>query len=271
VKESLYRGTWNAVVTGAVPTFNAYSFLPTPAAQKPRAAKVKHAMAAVETALAALTVAELDTVDAVGAAEAKAEEAAVSAANALEAEAAAAAEAAVELREPPAGAEVRLIVDDRYSNYRGYIAEDGACYNNRDQLIGYVNDSNGEAGSTELEFLGRSVDAASGDWLEVVDDMEDLCGVVDLGHGYLKDHQHTTVAEVDKRGCVSGHSGSYLGQFHPFTYHDMKLLGLYLMLIDPGMLSETAYFAPTTDKLTGLVASARVGGSGSDSDGDVEE
>ena len=134
-------------------------------------------------------------------------------------------------------------IDDRYSNYRGYIAADGACYNNRDQVIGYVNADSGEAGSSQLEFLGRVVRGVSGDWLEVVDDMDELCGLVDLGKGYIQDHTRTTVAEIDKRGCVSGHSGSYLGQFSPFTYHEMKLVVLYSMLIDPGMLTEIATFA----------------------------
>ena len=101
--------------------------------------------------------------------------------------------------------------------------------------------------------------------------MEELCGIVDLGHGYLKDHQHTTVAEVDKRGCVSGHSGSYLGQFHPFSYHDMKLLGLYLMLIDPGMLSETAYFAPADERRSLMDIRGSGGGSGSGGDDDDDD
>eukprot|EP00937_MAST-01D_sp_MAST-1D-sp2_P000164 g164.t1 len=161
-----------------------------PQEERPRSTKVKHAISAVEKACAGQV--QAGSSSAGTATDAGAEHAAVEAAEKLEAEAremgSGGTVQAAELYEPPRDAAVLMRIDDRYSNYRGYIDNDGACYNNC-----------------------------------VVDDMDELCGVVDLGTGYIKDRDYTTVAEVDKRGCCTGHSGSYLGQFSPFSYHELKL------------------------------------------------
>jgi hypothetical protein len=39
-------------------------------------------------------------------------------------------------------------------------------------------------------------------------------------------------------GVVTGHIGSFLGQFEGFTYRLLRVVSLYLMLLDPGMLNE---------------------------------
>ena len=45
-------------------------------------------------------------------------------------------------------------------------------------------------------------------------------------------------AEMDNTGCITaGECVSYCGQFEGFTYHDMTIIGLYLVLIDPNMLN----------------------------------
>jgi len=57
------------------------------------------------------------------------------------------------------------------------------------------------------------------------------CSQVFDGHG-------TTIAELDNAGCCTGHSGTYIGQFEGFTFHDMKTVALYLILVDPAMYNE---------------------------------
>ena len=47
-----------------------------------------------------------------------------------------------------------------------------------------------------------------------------------------------TVGEVKSTGVVTGHAGSFLGEFEKFEYKHLRVLAIYLMLIDPGMLTE---------------------------------
>ena len=51
------------------------------------------------------------------------------------------------------------------------------------------------------------------------------------------------VAEIKRDGRVQSGQGESLGSFSPFTMRDARLAALYLVLIDPGMLSrrEEAY------------------------------
>jgi len=187
-----FRGTWNYVITDR-PAFNAYSFLPTPPAVKPRGQD----KAAVEE------------------------------------------EDEGELRhEPPDDAEVFITVKDRFGDYRGYIAEDGECVNNRDKTIGYINREDYTAGSREEEYLGCLQDQISGDECVVEDAMDERCGMVHLGHATIKDNQGSTVAEIHGNGIVVGNQGSQLGEFEGFTFNEIRTVGLYMMLIDPGMLNE---------------------------------
>jgi len=46
------------------------------------------------------------------------------------------------------------------------------------------------------------------------------------------------VAEVKRDGVLSSSMSSNLGSFAPFTMHSARALLLYLVLIDPGMLSR---------------------------------
>jgi hypothetical protein len=64
------------------------------------------------------------------------------------------------------------------------------------------------------------------------------CGTLDLGTCYLKDTYDVTVGEVKSTGVVTGHAGSFLGEFEKFEYKHLRVLAIYLMLIDPGMLTE---------------------------------
>ena len=48
-----------------------------------------------------------------------------------------------------------------------------------------------------------------------------------------------TVGEIQKTGVVTGHAGSFLGQFEGFGYDKLRVVALYLMLIDPGCSMST--------------------------------
>ena len=68
--------------------------------------------------------------------------------------------------------------------------------------------------------------------------LDERCGTLDRGTGYLKDSDDRIVAEISATGVCTGHSGTYLGEFENFGYRNMVAIALYLMLIDPGMLNE---------------------------------
>eukprot|EP01102_Stenamoeba_stenopodia_P008245 TRINITY_DN2352_c0_g1_i1.p1 TRINITY_DN2352_c0_g1~~TRINITY_DN2352_c0_g1_i1.p1 ORF type:complete len:222 (-),score=42.96 TRINITY_DN2352_c0_g1_i1:119-730(-) len=139
------------------------------------------------------------------------------------------------LTQPPSGAyeDGALNIWDRYNNWRGYIAPDGTCYNNCNDVIGYINEAAGEAGSVDCEFLGL----IRSDYV-IENNLAQKCGTLDPGRAYIKNWNDVTVAEMLKTGECNGHNGTHLGQFHGFDFHRMKLIALYLLLIDPGMLNE---------------------------------
>jgi len=134
---------------------------------------------------------------------------------------------------PEATARGALNILDRYRNYRGYISAEGTCYNNVGQIIGYIDAGSGQVGSSDQEYLG---------WIRqdnvIEDAVEAKLGEIDLGRAYIKNTNGSTIAELDNTGSVTGHAGTFLGQFEGFTYHQMKVIGLYLFLVDPGMLNE---------------------------------
>ena len=92
--------------------------------------------------------------------------------------------------------------------------------------------------SAVVEFLMRHGQFAHG--MCDFDALEEACGSVDLGTCTLRDCAGSTVADVDLRGNVNGHSGLFLGQFEGYKLKrgDLQVVALYLMLIDPGMCTE---------------------------------
>jgi len=126
-----------------------------------------------------------------------------------------------------------LTIRDRYNNYRGYISPEGACYNNAGKVIGYIDEGSGQAGSREEEYLGyirqdNVIENAA----------EEKIGELDPGRAVIKNTKGTTVAEIDGSGQLTGHAGSYLGKFEGSHYSEMRVMALYVLLIDPGMLNE---------------------------------
>jgi len=132
-----------------------------------------------------------------------------------------------------ANASGALNIRDRYNNYRGYVSAGGICYNNRDQIIGYIDAASGQVDTRDEEYLGYIRQD------NVIENaVNEKLGEVDLGRAIIKNERGTTVAEFDNTGSVSGHVGTYLGQFEGFTYRELKIVALYLLLVDPGMLNE---------------------------------
>lgn len=213
-EESKFRGNWN--YASRTPTFNAFHFLPTPPPQKPRIRPIEEAGAvaavpvepveACEEAVAALSVGDLGEL----------------------------------LEAPPGGADVLCAIRDRDGNYRGFIARDGECRNNRNGLLGFIDGESGQCGTADEEYLGRaSAESAFNDADCVIEDaLDEKCGSLDRGTGYLKDADGRIVAELGPNGSCAGHAGTYLGEFEGYSHGEMTVVALYLMLIDPGMLSE---------------------------------
>mmetsp|Transcript_19443 Transcript_19443/g.74646 ORF Transcript_19443/g.74646 Transcript_19443/m.74646 type:complete len:189 (-) Transcript_19443:144-710(-) len=130
-----------------------------------------------------------------------------------------------EAREPGA-----LCIMDRYNDYRAYIAADGAAYNNRGQLLGYIDGD--QVGDPEMGYLG-CINADH--QIENEDDV--VIASLDPGTVRVKDEDGLSVASMNNAGQIDGENGTYLGQFEGFTYHQMRTVALYLVLLDPGMLS----------------------------------
>jgi len=128
-----------------------------------------------------------------------------------------------------------LNILDRNHDYRGYISVDGTCFNNRGKIIGYVSDS--EAGSSDEQFLGE-LKVQMPDLCFLFDDKNNRVGELDLGKTTIKDENDVTVCEINNAGECYGNKSTFLGQFEGMTYHDMKKISLYLLLIDIGMLNE---------------------------------
>eukprot|EP00008_Paramoeba_atlantica_P006046 CAMPEP_0201487754 /NCGR_PEP_ID=MMETSP0151_2-20130828/15210_1 /ASSEMBLY_ACC=CAM_ASM_000257 /TAXON_ID=200890 /ORGANISM="Paramoeba atlantica, Strain 621/1 / CCAP 1560/9" /LENGTH=227 /DNA_ID=CAMNT_0047872899 /DNA_START=35 /DNA_END=718 /DNA_ORIENTATION=- len=141
---------------------------------------------------------------------------------------------------PEAFEEGNLNILDRYNNYRGYIAYDGTCYNNRQEIIGYisVNESGeGQAGDPEERYLGSITTHMSTNKMVVTDDLDEKVGYLDLGLAKVFDQDDRSVGKLTKAGELSG-CLSYLGQFEGFDFHSLSVVALYLLLIDTGMLNK---------------------------------
>mmetsp|Transcript_21006 Transcript_21006/g.27237 ORF Transcript_21006/g.27237 Transcript_21006/m.27237 type:complete len:238 (+) Transcript_21006:111-824(+) len=205
-EDSRFRGSWQ--LASKTPTFNAFQFLPTPPPQKPRL-KLPSAIEECEEVEKQVIIFQPP-------------------------------EELILLHEPPANIDTLFIIKDRYSNYRGYISKDGECRNNRNQLLGFINESD-QCGSAEQEYLGSisPVNEFNDSICIITDAIDDKCALLDLGNGYIKNFDDDRiVAEISHNGICSGHAESYLGQFEGFSFHYMKTIALYLILLDPGMLNE---------------------------------
>mmetsp|Transcript_15594 Transcript_15594/g.44235 ORF Transcript_15594/g.44235 Transcript_15594/m.44235 type:complete len:229 (+) Transcript_15594:230-916(+) len=141
---------------------------------------------------------------------------------------------------PEALEEGNLNILDRYNNYRGYIAYDGTCYNNRQEIIGFIScgeSGEGQAGDPEERYLGCIQFHMSTNKMTVLDDLDEKVGYLDLGTARIHDEDNRMVGKLTKAGELSG-CLSYLGQFEGFDFHALSTVALYLLLIDTGMLNK---------------------------------
>jgi hypothetical protein len=126
-------------------------------------------------------------------------------------------------------------------DYRSCVAEDGTCYNNLGDVIGYLNFQELQVGSVSEMFLGDLIENKFDNVCQVRDDEEEVVGYLDLGTRTIRDRQGGTVADFESGGIIKHSNGTYLGQFEGAKgFHDMKEMTLYLLLIDPGMCSDVS-------------------------------
>ena len=137
---------------------------------------------------------------------------------------------------PPSGVDVLCTILDRYNDYRGYISKEGECVNCLGETIGYINAESMQAGSADENFLGELLEGGS-NRPQILDASDEIGGTVDLGTHAIQDSVGSTVADLDSRGMITGHNGTFLGQFEGFSFHIMREIAIYLVLVDPGMLS----------------------------------
>jgi hypothetical protein len=203
-KDSVFRGTWQPTIHK--PVFGQYQFLPTPLPQEPKKKKLSIAEAPKEP--------EVE----------KAPES-----------------PKTRSKGPPEGVDVEFLVLDREKEYRACIAQNGACYNNLGDIIGFINFETLEAGSVSEMYLGGVVENKFNNVIQVRDDEDELVGYVDLGTSTIRDRQGGTIADFQSGGIVKHSNGTYLGQFEGARgFHNTRELSLYLMLIDPGMCSDVS-------------------------------
>lgn len=134
-------------------------------------------------------------------------------------------------------ADALLNILDRANDYRAYISKDGACYDRWNQVMGYIDLDEHTTGSPDLEFWG-SLEQQMGNECVIMDKDDNQIGKLDMGRAYISTENGSTIAELDNTGAVTGHAGTYCGQFEGFTYHQMKIIALYLLIIDAGMYDE---------------------------------
>lgn len=131
-----------------------------------------------------------------------------------------------------------LLVIDRQGNYRGYVDQKGTFFNSRDETIGFLNMEANTAGSIDDEFLGCVQDQVVGDECVIENSSGDSIAILHLGSSRILDNQGSTVVEFEPSGKFCGNFGSSLGQLDGFSYKNIRVAALYLLFIDPGMLSE---------------------------------
>ncbi|KAH9251552.1 hypothetical protein BASA81_010591 [Batrachochytrium salamandrivorans] len=144
------------------------------------------------------------------------------------------------LSEPPSHLKVRFLVLDRYKNYRACITVEGDCYDNRGNILGYLNFASFEAGSKDEDFLGGLIESQFDNVCQVRDDTDEMVAYLDLGTRSIRGLQGNTLVDFDSDGVVKHANGTFLGEFRGAQgYHNMRELTLYLVLLDPGMCASS--------------------------------
>jgi hypothetical protein len=137
--------------------------------------------------------------------------------------------------------DILFTILDREKEYRSCITKDGTVYNNAGQIIGFVNRDTNEAGSASEMYLGCVVENQFDNVYQVRDAEDELCGWIDMGTASIKDARGGTVVDFQAGGVCKHSNGTYLGQFCGVRgFHEMRVLVLYLVLLDPGMCGDAS-------------------------------
>jgi len=68
-----------------------------------------------------------------------------------------------------------------------------------------------------------------------------LQSYIDMGTASVKDALGGTVVDLESGGICKHPNGTYLGQFRGVRgFHEMQVMALYLILLDPGMCSDVS-------------------------------
>lgn len=126
--------------------------------------------------------------------------------------------------------ECMLEIIDRNKEFYGWISEKGTCYNKHGEIVGYV--WGNACGGSESEFWGQ---VESDIVYNVIDTR---IGKIQMDRGWLRDGSDRTIAEFERNGSFVGNSGVFSGQFIGFSYHQMDVVSLYLLLVDSTLLNE---------------------------------
>lgn len=134
--------------------------------------------------------------------------------------------------------ELQFCVYDRRGNYRACLCLDGSVKSNRNHLLGYINLETIQAGSATEDFLGELVSETPSDGeLCARGPYDEFCAAVDLPGMRLRDRRGSTFLKVSRSGELIVRDGSRLGRFDPFSPNDFQAVVLYVLFLDPGIVS----------------------------------
>eukprot|EP01090_Pellita_catalonica_P004625 TRINITY_DN1443_c0_g1_i3.p2 TRINITY_DN1443_c0_g1~~TRINITY_DN1443_c0_g1_i3.p2 ORF type:complete len:112 (-),score=22.51 TRINITY_DN1443_c0_g1_i3:15-350(-) len=107
------------------------------------------------------------------------------------------------------------------------------CIRDSGKIIGYINIDEGNVGSPDMDYWG-CIDEGN----LILDKDDKVIGELDPGRCYISDERGITVAELENTGECKGNAQTYIGKFINFTFNEMKIVALYLLIVDSGMYDE---------------------------------
>lgn len=147
-----------------------------------------------------------------------------------------------------------MVLTDRDRFFRSYItSREGQCFNNRGELIGVINRRDGTAASTQgylgcvqCVYRSRTRPDHLQDSFLVYDCQELHAATLDVFAGErgsgptvrVMDSERNLRAVVASDGAISGANGEKLGVADGYSVDDVRVLALFLTLVDPGMLGR---------------------------------
>lgn len=142
---------------------------------------------------------------------------------------------------PPPGRDVKYSIVDREKDFRAWIEADGACFNNLGDVIGYLNLEDKQAGSVDEMLLGYVQESRFDNVATLLDADDTVIARVDLGTHVIRNAQGVPVVDIEQGGVVKHQNGTFLGQFSGAKgFHAMREIALYMVLLDPGMCSDVS-------------------------------